>query len=55
VIQIDGSEHAWFENRAPQCTLLAYADDAAGRLMIAFKLASCMFRILKQPARDISY
>jgi hypothetical protein len=28
LIQIDGSEHAWFENRAPHCTLLVYVDDA---------------------------
>ncbi|SAJ62608.1 integrase catalytic subunit [Burkholderia multivorans] len=33
LIQIDGSEHAWFEDRAPQCTLLVYVDDAASRLM----------------------
>ena len=26
LIQIDGSEHAWFEDRAPQCTLLVYVD-----------------------------
>lgn len=28
LVQIDGSEHAWFEQRAPQCTLLVYVDDA---------------------------
>jgi hypothetical protein len=22
LVQIDGSEHAWFENRGPPCTLL---------------------------------
>ena len=33
LIQIDGSEHAWFEERAPQCTLLVYVDDATSRLM----------------------
>lgn len=33
LIQIDGSEHHWFEERAPQCTLLVFIDDAAGRLM----------------------
>lgn len=32
LIQIDGSEHAWFEDRAPQCTLLVYVDDATSRL-----------------------
>lgn len=33
LIQIDGSEHHWFENRAPKCTLLVYIDDATSRLM----------------------
>jgi hypothetical protein len=33
LIQIDGSEHPWFEDRAPQCTLLVYVDDATSRLM----------------------
>jgi transposase len=35
LIQIDGSKHWWFENRGPQCTLLAYIDDATSRLMHA--------------------
>src|SRR6058998_2715365 len=33
LIQIDGSEHAWFEDRGPRCTLLVYVDDATSRLM----------------------
>lgn len=33
LIQMDGSEHWWFENRGPQCTLLVYVDDATSRLM----------------------
>jgi hypothetical protein len=33
LVQIDGSEHAWFEDRAPACTLLAFVDDATSRLM----------------------
>ncbi|MHC6052098.1 ISNCY family transposase [Ralstonia solanacearum] len=33
LVQIDGSEHAWFEDRAPVCTLLVYVDDATSRLM----------------------
>jgi hypothetical protein len=33
LIQIDGSQHHWFENRGPKCTLLVYIDDATGRLM----------------------
>jgi hypothetical protein len=33
LIQIDGSDHAWFEDRGPRCTLLVYVDDATSRLM----------------------
>ena len=33
LVQIDGSEHDWFEGRAPKCTLLAFIDDATGRLV----------------------
>src|SRR2546430_6853346 len=33
LVQIDGSEHAWFEDRGPVCTLLVYVDDATSRLM----------------------
>lgn len=33
LVQIDGSPHAWFEGRAPDCTLLVYIDDATGRLL----------------------
>lgn len=33
LVQIDGSEHAWFEDRGPNCTLLVFIDDATGKLM----------------------
>ena len=33
LVQIDGSEHAWFEDRGPTCMLLVYVDDATSRLM----------------------
>jgi hypothetical protein len=33
LVQIDGSPHAWFEDRGPVCTLLVYVDDATGRVM----------------------
>jgi transposase len=32
LVQIDGSPHAWFEERGPKCTLLVFIDDATGRL-----------------------
>lgn len=33
LIQLDGSNHEWFEKRAPRCTLIAYIDDATSRIM----------------------
>jgi len=33
LVQIDGSEHAWFEGRGPKCSLLVYIDDATGKLL----------------------
>ena len=35
LIQLDGSTHAWFEDRAPACVLLLYIDDATSRLQYA--------------------
>jgi transposase len=33
LVQLDGSRHAWFEQRGDVCALLAYIDDATGRIM----------------------
>jgi hypothetical protein len=33
LVQIDGSEHRWFEDRGPPCSLLVFVDDATGKLM----------------------
>ena len=33
LVQIDGSEHRWFEDRAGPCTLVVFIDDATSRLM----------------------
>src|SRR3954471_13972088 len=33
LVQIDGCDHAWFEERGTRCTLLVYVDDATSRLM----------------------
>ena len=40
LVQIDGSEHAWFEDRGGMCTLLAFVDDATSRLMALRFVAS---------------
>jgi hypothetical protein len=36
LIQMDGSHHAWFEDRGPACVLMAYIDDASGRVSARF-------------------
>ena len=33
LVQIDGSEHRWFEQRGEPCTLLVFIDDATSKLM----------------------
>ena len=33
LVQIDGSPHAWFEGRGPNCTLIVFIDGATSRLM----------------------
>ena len=33
LIQLDGSDHAWFEARGPRCVLLSYVDDATSRVL----------------------
>lgn len=33
LVQLDGSPHAWFEERNDPCTLIAYIDDATSRIM----------------------
>ena len=33
LIQIDGSDHRWFEDRSDACTLLVFIDDATSKLM----------------------
>jgi len=36
MVQMDGSHHAWFEQRAPECVLMSYIDDATGRVFARF-------------------
>ena len=35
LVQIDGSHHDWFEGRADKCCLIAFIDDATGRVLAA--------------------
>ena len=63
LVQIDGCDHAWFEARAPRCTLLVYVDDATGRLMqLRFAESESTFsyfdatrRYLEQHGRPVAF
>jgi len=33
LVQLDGSPHKWFEDRAPSCTLIAFIDDASSKIL----------------------
>lgn len=35
LVQIDGSHHDWFEGRSAKCCLIAFIDDASGRVLAA--------------------
>lgn len=35
LVQIDGSEHAWLEDRGPKATLLVFVDDATSEILAA--------------------
>ena len=45
LVQIDGCDHAWFEDRGPRCTLLVYVDDATSRLQELRFVASVSFPV----------
>jgi len=36
MVQIDGSHHAWFEDRGSECVLMGYIDDATGKVFARF-------------------
>lgn len=35
LVQLDGSDHDWFEGRGPRCVLLVYIDDATSKILYA--------------------
>ena len=51
LIQIDGCEHRWFEDRAPMCTAIVDVDDATSRLMVV-RFAGCKRDSAKCDARQ---
>jgi hypothetical protein len=50
LLQADGSDHKWFEERAPRCTLLVAIDDATSQITARFEeeeTTSGYFRLMK--------
>ena len=54
LIQIDGCDHDWFEDRAPRCSTLAFIDDATSRIMeLRFVESESTFEYF--PRREITW
>ena len=62
LIQIDGCDHEWFEERAGRCTLLVFVDDATSALMellfceseSAFSYFAAMHSYLEQHGKPVA-
>lgn len=55
LVQIDGSKHWWFENRGPECTLIAFIDDATSRILhAAFVQSESTFDYLRETSAYVA-
>ena len=52
LVQIDGSDHLWFEDRAPRCTLLSFIDDATSEVLFARFVPSESYQSYAEAMRD---
>ena len=63
LIQIDGSDHYWFEDRGDRCTLIVFIDDATGQLMelqfvpseSTFAYFDCTKRYLERYGKPVAF
>lgn len=63
LVQLDGSEHAWFEKRGPKCVLLIFIDDATSRILYGRfitvedteNLMACAKAYLKLHGRPVAF
>lgn len=63
LVQLDGSEHAWFEDRGPKCALLIFIDDATSRILYGrfitventANLMACAKVYLKRYGRPVAF
>jgi len=63
LVQLDGSEHAWFEGRGSKCALLIFIDDATSRILYGrfitvedtANLMACAKAYLKLHGRPVAF
>ena len=53
LVQLDGSDHAWFEDRGPSCTLMVMVDDATGHVEAHFSASESLVAAQRVLARWI--
>lgn len=46
MVQLDGSDHDWFEGRGPRCTLLVFIDDASNTIFMRFATSENIKEVL---------
>lgn len=46
MMQLDGSDHDWFEGRGPRCTLLVFIDDASNTTILCFVTSENVIEVL---------
>jgi hypothetical protein len=62
LVQVDGCDHEWFEDRGPRCALLVFVDDATSRLMelrfaeseSTFDYFACMQRYVEAHGKPVA-
>lgn len=46
LVQLDGSDHDWFEGRGPKCCLMVMTDDATGRMLARFASGETLWGLI---------
>lgn len=63
LVQVDGSDHDWFEGRGPRCALLVFIDDATSQILYAefvdvedtLTLMRSTWKYLKRHGRAVAF
>lgn len=63
LVQLDGSDHEWFEDRGPRCVLIIYIDDATSEILYGefvkvedtLTLMKTTWSYLKRHGRPVAY